>query len=79
MQQQPILVGRDVERELVRDALSQAAEGEPTAVLLAGEAGIGKTALVTEVCADLRGRGFQNLWGRCVRFGAASSSYLPFT
>jgi predicted ATPase len=79
VQSQPILVGRDVERELVRDALARAAEGEPAAVLLAGEAGVGKTALVTEVCGDLRGRGFRDLWGRCVRFGAATSSFLPFT
>lgn len=75
----PVLVGRDVERELVREAFCRAALGEPAAVLLAGEAGIGKTALVTDVCADLRGRGFRDLWGRCIRFGATSSSYLPFT
>jgi DNA-binding CsgD family transcriptional regulator len=75
----PILVGRDVERELVYDALCRADRGEPAAVLISGEAGIGKTALVTEVSGDLRGRGYRDFWGRCVRFGAASSSYLPFT
>lgn len=51
----------------------------PSAVLVHGEAGVGKTRLVTDVCDEYRAEGFQVLWGRCVRFGAAASSYQPFS
>jgi DNA-binding CsgD family transcriptional regulator/tetratricopeptide (TPR) repeat protein len=38
---------------------------------------VGKTRLVDQACSDAEARGFTVLWGRCIRFGAASSSYHP--
>ena len=43
-----------------------------------GEAGAGKTRLVTAATDEARADGATVLWGRCLRFGAASSPYLPF-
>ena len=70
-------VGRDSERERLACALRDAAAGRPGAVLVAGEAGIGKTSLVAEVTSGPAASGHRVLWGRCLRFGADSSPYLP--
>ncbi len=42
-----------------------------------GEAGVGKTRLVSAVCDDAAESGVAVLWGRCVRFGAVDSPYGP--
>jgi DNA-binding CsgD family transcriptional regulator len=47
-------------------------------VLVHGEAGVGKTRLVTSVADRSRAAGHTVLWARCLRFGAESSPYLPF-
>jgi predicted ATPase len=39
----PVLVGRDGEVARLRAAIERAAAGQPATVLVAGEAGIGKT------------------------------------
>jgi DNA-binding CsgD family transcriptional regulator len=72
------LVGRVTELALLRDAAARAAAGSPSAVLVHGEPGVGKTRLVSEVAARQGEQGFQVLSGRCVRFAANVSSYLPF-
>jgi DNA-binding CsgD family transcriptional regulator/tetratricopeptide (TPR) repeat protein len=71
------IVGRASELDLLRRAWESAAEGTPAAVLVRGEAGVGKTTLVAGACDQARRAGFEILWGRCVRFTAASSAYLP--
>ena len=67
--------GRVLERRRLADALSGSARGLPSAVLVHGEAGVGKTRLVREVTEQYRAGGGEVLWGTCVRFGAAS---VPF-
>ena len=57
--QQP-LVGRDEELA----AVLAAADAAPSAVLITGEGGIGKSRLLAEVVADLERRGWQILSGR---------------
>ena len=47
-------------------------------MILRGEPGVGKTRLLSELAARLEVDGFRVLWGRCLRFSAESSSYLPF-
>ena len=42
----PFFVGRDEELSCLHDALRRAAAGRPGMVLLAGEAGVGKSRLV---------------------------------
>ena len=47
-----MLIGRDPERAHLREALAEASAGRGSLVLLAGEAGAGKTALAREVLGD---------------------------
>ncbi|MCD6555126.1 MAG: AAA family ATPase [Anaerolineae bacterium] len=53
------LVGREAERNLLLDALQEAMQGRCGLAIIEGEAGVGKTRLVTEVVADASWRGFQ--------------------
>ena len=55
------LVGREPERERLEGALERARLGEGSLLLLAGEAGVGKTALAEELAA---GPGVAAMWGR---------------
>ncbi|WP_392542018.1 AAA family ATPase [Oryzobacter telluris] len=68
------LVGRDDEVERVTAALGQVGEGG--AVLVGGDAGIGKTALVGRVVARAGDR--RILLGHCVGEVGTSLPYLPF-
>ena len=69
--------GRVTERRLLHEILSASAEGVPAAVLVHGEAGVGKTRLVRNVSEQYRADGHEVLWGTCVRFGAASVPFAP--
>ena len=60
------LVGRADELALLRAAVQIAAAGRGSAVLVAGEAGIGKTRLVAELSAEARAAGGPVLTGRCL-------------
>ena len=51
--------------------------GSPRAVLVHGEAGIGKTTLVRSVCEQAAGDGAQVLWGQSLRFGTVEAMYHP--
>ena len=60
----PILVGRAQHRDAIAQALAAAAGGNGRTLLLAGEAGIGKSRLVAEARALAAQRGFLVLLGR---------------
>lgn len=64
-----LMVGRD--RELARfDAvLGAVAGGQSAVVLVAGEAGVGKSRLIEELAARATARGVRVLAGWCVEFG----------
>jgi tetratricopeptide (TPR) repeat protein len=51
--------------------------GQGQVVLLAGEAGIGKTAVATEAAAEARQRGARVLWASCLE-GAGVPGYWPW-
>ena len=70
-------IGRDAERERLAALLHGSERGHPGALLVAGEAGIGKTTLVEEVTSGPAASGHRVLWGHCLRFAADSSPYLP--
>src|SRR6266545_2340331 len=72
----PTLVGRVEELRILNAARSRAANGEPAVVLLGGEAGVGKTRLVTELAARCGADGTRVLSGGCVPVSAGG---LPFT
>ncbi len=68
------LLGRDGPLRLLRQALSRAAAGDRSAVLVTGQAGIGKSTLVRSAVAGAPLVG----WGTCVE-GAAAPGYWPWT
>jgi DNA-binding NarL/FixJ family response regulator len=60
-------------------ALETVRQGEPAAVLIGGEAGMGKTRLIGEFTAVARGAGVRVLTGACLELGADGLPYSPFT
>ena len=60
------LIGREAELRLLDSALADAAAGRPRAVVVAGEAGIGKSALVAEAARRARQQGYAVGLGACV-------------
>src|SRR4051812_7391744 len=58
--------------------VARAVEGRPSAVLLAGDAGVGKTRLLDELSARAAKRGARVLTGHCVDLGDVGLPYLPF-
>jgi predicted ATPase len=71
------LVGRAAELALLEAALAEAAAGRGGAVLVAGEAGIGKTRLAGELAERARRAGATVLRGRCIDLVGSGLPYLP--
>ncbi len=71
------LVARGRELRGLRAAVTAAAAGRAAAVLLAGDAGVGKTRLTEEVAEFARGAGALVLTGRCLDAGETGLPYLP--
>ncbi len=72
------LVGRADELAHLLAHVDRAVAGRSCAVLLAGDAGVGKTRLLDELCARATGRGVRVLTGHCVDLGDVGLPYLPF-
>ncbi|MFF8396759.1 AAA family ATPase [Streptomyces sp. NPDC016172] len=75
----PVFVGRAEELGTLHDALVRACEGEPQALLIGGEAGVGKTRLVEEFAAAARHHGAVVALGGCVEIGADGLPFAPFS
>ncbi|HEY0444574.1 MAG TPA: AAA family ATPase, partial [Candidatus Limnocylindrales bacterium] len=73
----PIIVGRDRELDRIDAAIEEAAQGTPRLILVRGEAGIGKTRLVTEAASRARASGCALLLGACLDIGDGGLPYLP--
>src|SRR5215212_2903500 len=73
----PTFVGRTEELARLAAAGDRAAAGTPTAVLIGGEAGVGKTRLVGEVVAAARDNGATVLIGGCVELGGEGVPFAP--
>ena len=71
------LVGRADELAGLHAVTQAAAHGEVRVVLLSGDAGIGKTRLVTTVIAQARDDGFIAALGGCLQLGEVSVAYAP--
>ncbi len=64
--QEPELVGRDEELSKLKKSLDNAIEGNGSTIFIAGEAGIGKTRLVTELKKEAGARGVNLVQGWCL-------------
>jgi DNA-binding CsgD family transcriptional regulator len=77
------LVGRDAELEQLCSTLGISASGDRSgtreAVLLAGDAGVGKTRLLTELRDRAVADGWQVQAGHCLDFADSALPYLPFS
>ncbi|SNX96921.1 regulatory protein, luxR family [Geodermatophilus sabuli] len=72
------MVGRAEELSRLLAAVGRALEGRSCAVLLAGDAGVGKTRLLDELAVRATERGVRVLVGHCVDLGDVGLPYLPF-
>jgi len=71
------LVGRESALAAVRSAADAAAAGRGRLLLVSGEPGIGKSALLAEVAGDLADGGTLVLWGQCWD-GDGAPAYWPW-
>ncbi|GLW99614.1 AAA family ATPase [Microtetraspora sp. NBRC 16547] len=75
----PVFVGRGAELEMLAEAFDQARKQAAVAVLLGGEAGVGKTRLVSRFADQAARDGAHVLAGGCVELSAEGLAYAPFT
>jgi predicted ATPase len=73
----PALVGRAAEAARLGAAFERAAAGQTTVVVVAGEAGVGKTRLVAELADRVRRQGALALAGGCLDVGDGVVAYAP--
>src|SRR4051794_2676493 len=72
-----VFAGRSSELGDLTAAMARAAGGTPGVVLLGGEAGIGKSRLLSELEARAHGDGVRVLRGQCVSLEEAAIPLLP--
>ncbi|MEV4246885.1 AAA family ATPase [Streptosporangium canum] len=75
----PVFVGREAELAGLTEAFEQARNNAAAAVLLGGEAGVGKTRLIGCFAERAAGDGAHVLIGGCVELSAEGLAYAPFT
>ncbi|MEV3988886.1 AAA family ATPase [Streptomyces sp. NPDC049837] len=75
----PVFVGRAGELTALTEALSRATAGEPQALLVGGEAGVGKTRLLEEFLGEACAQGAVVAVGGCVEIGADGLPFAPFS
>jgi predicted ATPase/DNA-binding CsgD family transcriptional regulator len=73
----PTFVGRVEELQLLEAARRRAVDAEPAVVLVGGEAGVGKTRLITELTARCAADGTRVLAGGCLPVGEGALPYAP--
>jgi predicted ATPase len=75
----PVLVGRDEQMAVLDAAFASVRQGGPSAVLLGGEAGVGKSRLVGEFGQAAASAGARVLIGGCLELGTDGLPFAPFT
>jgi DNA-binding CsgD family transcriptional regulator/tetratricopeptide (TPR) repeat protein len=73
-----VFVGRAHELERLEGVLDSTRAGRGATVLVAGEAGIGKTRLTSELAGRARDAGFEVLLGRSIDLVGTELPYQPF-
>jgi DNA-binding CsgD family transcriptional regulator len=72
-------IAREEELARLSGVLERARGGEARAVLIAGDAGVGKTRVLNEMAGRAARAGMTVLTGHCVDLGDVGLPYLPFT
>jgi DNA-binding CsgD family transcriptional regulator/tetratricopeptide (TPR) repeat protein len=75
--QSSAFIGRAVELGRLNAVLDRAEQGSPQVVLVAGDAGVGKTRLLLAFADRARRRGMRVFMGACVELGDIGLAYLP--
>jgi ATP/maltotriose-dependent transcriptional regulator MalT len=70
-------VGRSVELAELEAALADAAAERPSLAFVAGDSGVGKTRLISELATRARSSGARVLSGDCVELGEGELPYAP--
>ena len=70
-------MGRSAELAGLEGALEEAIDGRPCLVFVAGDSGVGKTRLLSELAARARDRGVRILTGDCIELGEGELPYAP--
>src|SRR5690349_11066056 len=70
-------VGRHPELAELEAGLQDAREGKASIAFLAGESGVGKTRLLTELERAARAQGMRVLSGECIELGEGELPYAP--
>jgi predicted ATPase/DNA-binding CsgD family transcriptional regulator len=73
----PTFVGRAEQLASFDQALARAAQGEPAAVLVAGESGVGKSRFIAECAERATAAGARVITGDCVELGEGELPYAP--
>ncbi|HEU4541902.1 MAG TPA: AAA family ATPase [Jiangellaceae bacterium] len=73
----PGFVGRGFELQALGLALSDASDGHATAVLLGGEAGVGKSRLIHEFVGEAIAQDARVILGQCVELGGDGLPFAP--
>jgi class 3 adenylate cyclase/predicted ATPase len=75
----PVLIGREEESGLLRRRWEQSKTGLGQVVFISGEAGIGKSALVEKLRAQVRAEGLPRIAFRCSPYHTTSALYPVIT
>ncbi|WP_234320239.1 helix-turn-helix transcriptional regulator [Streptomyces sp. SBT349] len=75
----PVFIGRGPERVALTEGLTAADAGEPQAVLIGGEAGVGKTRLIERFLEEAEQAGAVTAVGACVEAGADGLPFAPIS
>ncbi|WP_377354935.1 ATP-binding protein [Planotetraspora thailandica] len=75
----PVFVGRETELETLKETLDQARKQTTAAVLVGGEAGVGKSRLANRFLEQAAQEGAHVLVGGCVELSSEGLAYAPFT
>ncbi len=73
----PVLVGRGAELQALLTALDGVMDGRPGTLLVGGEAGVGKSRLISELIERARARGARALVGECVELDGGGIPFAP--